>query len=120
MAVCSVCSVVLEPGQVLYSEQAAIICQRCLDAAPVKAGHAQSATMASRAAYGNLFVGVASIFFNPFFLFSLAALGNMVFVLRRIDSDRKRGEVIPDATARSIVAIAGAAIGGLSLVLRLI
>lgn len=118
MAACSVCKAQLAPAQVLYNPQAAIVCQSCLDSGEVKSLEARAAASASKAAYGNLFLGVFSLFFNPFWLLSIATIGNLMFVFRQLELDRRRGEVPPDAGVRKGVAIAGAIIGVLSVIFR--
>ena len=65
-------------------------------------------------------VGVVSFLFNPFFIISIASVGNAVFVFRRIADDQGRGEAIPSAAARRVaVTVIGALLGLASLVHRL-
>jgi hypothetical protein len=120
MAACSVCHLELSPAQVLYNEQAAIVCQKCHDAYEVKASHARSADTARAAAYGNIALGVTSLVFNPFFFFSFATFANLAFVFRRTAEDQRRGLVIRDADTRKVVATVGAVIGAIAVVLRFV
>lgn len=118
MAACSVCGTGLDPRQELYGEQGQIICQPCVTASQVRAGHAKSAATARSTAYGNLAVGAVSFLFNPFLVLSLASVGNAFFVFRRIADDQRRGEKIPDATWRKVAVTIGAMLGVASLLQR--
>jgi len=118
MPVCTVCGTEMAERQVLYGDQGQIICQPCVTVSQVRAGHASSAATARSAAYGNVAVGVVSFLFNPFFMISIAAVGNALFVFRRTADDQGRGEVIPDATARKVAATVGALLGLASLARR--
>lgn len=40
--------------------------------------------MARNLAYGNVLLGLASLFCNPFFLLSARAIGNGIYVVRRL------------------------------------
>jgi len=120
MAACSVCKVELLPGQILYDQHAAVVCQRCLDGAEVKSLEARAASSAGKAAYGNLFIGVFSLFFNPFWLLTCAAIGNCLYVFGQLKQDQRRGEAPTDATARKAVAVLGAVFGVMSVALRIL
>jgi hypothetical protein len=117
MPACSVCGTGLGERQVLYDDNARIVCQPCVTAAQVKTGHAKSAATAKSVAYGNIAIGLVSFVWNPFFTFSIGAIGNAVFVFRRIRDDQGHGEAIPDAPARKIAVIIGAILGGAALAL---
>jgi hypothetical protein len=117
MPACSVCGTGLGERQVLYDDNARVICQPCLTAAQVKTGHAKSAATAKSVAYGNIAIGLASFFWNPFFTMSIGAIGNAVFVFRRIRDDKQHGEAVPDALARKIAVVMGAILGGSALAL---
>jgi hypothetical protein len=58
--------------------------------------------------------------FNPFFMISIASVGNALFVFRRIADDQGRGEAIPDSKARKVAATIGALLGLASLAHRFI
>ena len=120
MAACSVCATELDPRQVLYGEQGQVICQPCVTASQVRAGHAKSTGTARSAAYGNVAVGAVSFLFNPLLVLSIAAVGNAFFVFRRIADDQRRGEKISDATWRKVAVTIGALLGLASLVRRLV
>lgn len=120
MAACSVCKVELTEGQVLFDQNAAVVCQRCFDGAEVKSLEARAASSTGKAAYGNLFLGVFSIFFNPFWLLTFAAIGNCAYVFRQLNRDRQRGEAPSDATPRKAVAVLGVVFGVLSVGLRIL
>jgi len=108
---CSSCGKLLAAEAVLYSSKGDISCQTCVTAAEVAAGHDRSAEMARNLAYGNVVLGLASFFFNPFFLLSMGAIGNGVYVFRRLSSDARRGETVPDGTRRRIASAIGMGLG---------
>jgi hypothetical protein len=120
MATCSVCKADLASGQVLFDQSAAVVCQRCFDSAEVKSLEARAATSTSKAAYGNLFIGVFSLFFNPFWLLTFAAIGNCAYVFRQIGLDQKRGEGPSDPSGRKAIAAVGAVLGVMSALLRVL
>jgi hypothetical protein len=117
---CSSCQTPLEGSQILYNDVAAVICQKCLNGAEIKASHVRSNTNAARAAYGNLAVGVLSLFFNPLFTMSLITFVNAAYIFRRIATENRRGEVIRGGAARQTVAVVGATLGGISFVIQLL
>jgi hypothetical protein len=110
----------LAPGQVLFDQHAAVVCQRCFDGAEVKSLEARAASSTSKAAYGNLFIGVFSIFVNPFWLLTFAAIGNCLYVFRQLKLDQQRGEAPSDTTARKALAVLGVVFGVLSVGLRIL
>ena len=120
MAACSVCKAVLAPGEVLYDPHAAVICQSCLDKAEVKTLQTRAASSGRKAAYGNLFIGVFSLFFNPFWLLTIGAIGNAIYVFKQLELDARAGEVPADAGTRKTVAVVGAVLGVLSVLFHLI
>src|SRR5262245_37924214 len=89
---CSTCGALLTPELVLYTPRGEVICQRCLTAGEVASGHRKSAEMAKGLAYGNILLGLGSLFFDPFFALSVGAIGNGLYVFRRLRSDAQRGE----------------------------
>jgi hypothetical protein len=120
MGTCSVCGAMLEGAQVLYTPDGEIVCQRCSTAGEVRAARARSAAAARNVAYGNIAVGVVSFFFNPLFALSIGAVGNAVYVFRRIRSDRARRELAGDEAAREVAAVIGASLGIAAAILRFV
>ena len=117
---CSNCGKLLAESQVLYSARGEIVCQACTTAEEVATGHRKSADMARGLAYGNVVLGIGSFFFDPFFAVSIGAIGNCLYVFRRLRSEAQRGEKVSDAGRQKVAAVVGLAFGGLSLALRLI
>ena len=120
MGACSVCGAMLEGAQVLYTSDGEIVCQKCSTAGEVRAARAKSAAAALNVAYGNIVVGVASFFFNPLFVLSIGAVGNAVYVIRRVRGDRARGELMGDGVAREVAAVIGAGLGIVAAILRFV
>jgi hypothetical protein len=110
----------LSAAQVLYTERGDPICQSCATKTQVQKGHEESATTATRFAYGNLLLGLASFGFDPFFLLSTGAIGNCVFTFRRIHTDLGRGEVVRHPTRQKVAAALGAAVAVISILSRVL
>jgi hypothetical protein len=117
---CSNCGKLLAESQVLYSARGEIVCQACTTAEEVATGLQKSAEMARGLAYGNVLLGVASFFFDPFFVLSFGAIGNGLYVFRRLRSEMRRGEKVFGAGSQRVAAGVGMALGVLSLALRLL
>jgi hypothetical protein len=117
---CSNCGKLLAQADILYAPNGDLICQTCTTAAQVAVGHSQSAQMARNLAYGNILLGLASFFYNPFFLLSAGAIGNGLYVFRRLRSDSQHGEKVPDGARRKILASAGAILGALGVLAALL
>jgi hypothetical protein len=120
MSTCCVCGVGLEGRAVLYTAAGEIVCQRCSTTAEVRAALARSASAAKSAAVGNIVIGAASFFVNPFFLLSIATVGNAAYLLRRLRKEKQRGETAGDELVREVGAVIGAALGVASIVLRFV
>ncbi len=76
--------------------------------------------MARNLAYGNVLLGLASFFCNPFFLLSAGAIGNSIYIFRRLRSDSQHGEKVPDSARRKILASVGAILGALGVLATLL
>jgi hypothetical protein len=117
MAACSVCKRELAPGEVLYSPEAAVICQKCLDGKQVSADNASSGTAVSKSAYANLAIAVFGLLFvNPFFIFSIGPVIHAILLIHHISKQQKIG-LMKNADLYRIVAVLGAALGVLSFLL---
>jgi hypothetical protein len=117
---CSSCGKLLAQAEILYAPNGDLICQACTTAAQVVAGHSRSAQMARNLAYGNVLLGLASFFCNPFFLLSAGAIGNGIYVVRRLRSDSQHGERVPDSARRKILGTVGAILGALGVLATLL
>lgn len=116
---CHVCGTVLSQAALLYDEQGNVICQRCLMERQSAQGHGRVAARAKRVAYASLGLGVVSWLFNPFFLVSLSAIANALFVLRSVGDRENSTRLEGSSGGMKAAAIAGIVLGGLSAALRL-
>jgi hypothetical protein len=120
MSTCCVCGVGLEGRAVLYTADGEIVCEKCSTQGEVRAGLARSAAAAKSAALGNVVIGAASFFFNPFYAFSLVTFGNAAYLLRQLRKEKQSGAMAGDGLVREVGAVIGAALGAASIVLRLV
>jgi hypothetical protein len=116
---CSTCATPLLPADVLYSDEGQVVCQACSSAREVQASLQRSADAFRGLAYGNLLLGIGSLLFDPFFILSIAAVGNGIYVLRRLRADARGDDAVPDATGRAVASGIGMALAGLGVLVRL-
>jgi hypothetical protein len=117
---CTSCHQGLEDTQVLYTESGNPICESCLMKLQARVSLAKSADATRGLALGNPLLGLGSLFFDPFFICSLGAIGNGFYCLRRTKSDALRGEGPRNTRMPRIAAVVGMTLGALSLLLRLL
>jgi hypothetical protein len=117
---CSGCARPLAPQDVLYSAEGQVICQACSSAREVQASMQRSADTLRALAYGNALLGIGSVLADPFFILSIGAVGNGIYVFRRLRSDARAGESIPDAGGRAVVAGVGMALAVLGVLIRVL
>src|SRR6478609_6131174 len=91
-APCFGCRRPLTAAEQLYTESGDVVCQSCTTRALVLEGHRKSAGMVRTLAYGNPLLALASFVVDPVYMLSIGAIGNGVFVLKRLVSDVERGE----------------------------
>ena len=111
---CTSCQRPIDPKTALYSPTGGLVCNDCFGSAEVES----RLIRASRAvAWGTLGVGILSIFCNPFFIFTLAALANGVAALRLLVRPEVKEALGERHTTMLVVTIAGMVIaGGFALV----
>ena len=92
---CTSCQKPIDPQTALYSPTGGLICNGCFGSSEVE----HRLIRASRAvAWGTLGVGILSIFCNPFFIFTLIAVGNGIAALRLLVRPEVKS-ASPNATA---------------------
>lgn len=116
---CEVCGVALPGAQVLYTDSGSVICQSCMTKRDVAAGYEASAEAAAGLAYGNPLLGLATFFFDPFFILSAGAVGNCLFTWRRVSSDLARGDSVDRPALKKVAGIIGAVLAASSIAWRL-
>jgi hypothetical protein len=119
-ASCFACRRPLTVAEQLYTEAGDIVCQTCTTRAQVLEGHRKSAGMVRTLAYGNPLLALVSFVVDPFLTLSIGAVGNGLFVLKRLDSDVQRGEHLSRSPAQKIAASIGLVLGVVSLVAKLL
>jgi hypothetical protein len=95
---CSVCGAVLSARQLLYDPDGNVICEAC-SKREVAAATQEARKTAIGLAYGNPLLAFASFFFNPSLILSLGAVGNGLYIFKRIQSDAARREGGPTGLA---------------------
>jgi hypothetical protein len=115
---CSSCHRVLKDLETLYTEHGDPICETCSQKGQARASLDKSADATRGMALGNPLLGIASFFFDPFFICSLGSIGNGIYCLRRTRADARRGEGSRNSRGPQIAAALGMAVGAASLLFR--
>lgn len=116
-ATCGTCSTPLLPGDVLYDQRGNVSCQRCLLAAQAGEARKQSAGKVVGIAYGGPALGLLAFVFNPFWLVSVAAVANGLYVLRSLKHPDAAEHLSRSAEKVKVAAIAGIVLGSISGIL---
>lgn len=119
-ATCAGCGTLLAPHRLLYDERGQITCETCASAHEVAASHRRSARQATALAFGNPEVGLVRLVFNPFFLMTAIAIGNGLYLFRRMRADRQHKEAGPADGAPLVAAVFGIALGALGALINLL
>jgi hypothetical protein len=113
---CASCQQPIDPKTALYSPAGELVCNGCFGSAEVE----HRLTRASTAvAWGTLGVGILSIFCNPFFIFTLIAVGNGVAALRLLVRPEVKTALGARHSNMLVVTIVGLVIAGGFALLRL-
>ena len=119
-ASCGRCGAALATQQILFDEQGAVVCEKCRLDEQAQASHQQAAAKVKAVAYSGPFVGLAAFLFNPWWLLSLAAIGNGVYVFRSLRDGETAVRSRLAAEKMKVAAIAGMVLGGITAVLQLL
>jgi hypothetical protein len=117
---CGKCGAGLAPAAVLFDEQGAMICEKCLLAEQARASREQAAAKVKAIAYGGPLIGLTAFFFNPWWLISAAAIGNGIYVFRSLRESADAVRTGRRAEKMRVAAIAGMVLGGIAAVLHLL
>jgi hypothetical protein len=116
---CSKCGTELVAAAVLYDESGNVTCQRCQMAKAALDSRKDVAKKVRNIAYGGPLAALVSLVFNPFFIFTLAAILNGVYVLRSV-SEPEMAKLLEGSVEKiKVAAIAGMVLGGLTGLLHL-
>jgi hypothetical protein len=111
---CSKCGTVLAAGAVLYDQNGNITCQRCQMAKDALDSRKDVAKKVKGIAYGGPLVALISLVFNPFFILTMAAILNGVYVLRSV-SEPEMAKLLEGSIEKiKVAAIAGMVLGGIT------
>jgi hypothetical protein len=117
---CCSCRRVLATQETLFTEGGDPICEACSQKRQASASIEKSSEFTRGLALGNPLLGLASFFFNPFFLISAGAIGNGIYAIKKTRADAARGEGPAHARGPKMAAVGGAVLGAASLLLRLL
>jgi hypothetical protein len=117
---CGKCGTGLLPAAVLFDEQGAMICEKCLLAEQAKASQQQAAAKVKAIAYSGPVVGLTAFFWNPWWLLSVAAIANGIYVFRSLRESKDAVRTGRAAEKMRVAAIAGMVLGGIAAVLHLL
>ncbi|MDB4982299.1 MAG: hypothetical protein JWM82_3051 [Myxococcales bacterium] len=115
---CQTCGTGLSAENTLYDDRGDVTCQRCLMERQAAQGHARVANKVKNVAKLGPVLGLAAFVFNPLLVTSAAAIFNGVYVLRAV-RDKENAKLLVDKLGMmKTAAIAGIALGGLAVALR--
>jgi hypothetical protein len=117
---CGKSGAALTTAQILFDESGAVVCEKCLLGEQARASQAQAAAKVKAIAYSGPFVGLAAFFWNPWWLLSVAALGNGIYVFRSLRDAEAAVRASHTAEKMKVAAIAGMVLGGITAVLQLL
>jgi hypothetical protein len=118
-ATCASCGTVLPAAAVLYDEQGNVNCQRCLMAAQALDSQKTAALKVKRIAYGGPAIALVALVFNPFWLLTVAAVGNGIYVLRSVSNPETAKHLGDSFEKIKVAAIAGMILGVVTGIARL-
>jgi hypothetical protein len=118
--VCGKCAVGLSGDSLLYDELGNIVCQRCLLDNQAQASLKRAADKVKMIAYSGPAVGIASFIFNPWWLVSVGAIGNGIYVFKSLRDPHTAKSLGTFSEKMKVAALAGMALGGVSAVLRML
>ena len=116
---CATCGTELATANTLYDQRGNVTCARCLLASEAAASHVSASMKVKSVAYGGTALGIAGMFFNPFFVMSVAAIANGIYVLRSVQHPDTARHLEASLEKVKVAAIAGIVLGGITAVLGL-
>jgi hypothetical protein len=117
---CGKCGVALSEASHLYDEHGGIVCEPCLLAAQAEVSRSRAAGKVKAVAYSGPVLGVVAFIFNPFWLISIAAIANGVYVFRSLGDTATSARLNLAVEKMKVAAIAGMVLGGITAVLQLL
>jgi len=118
--ICGRCAVVLAAADFLYDEHGSAVCEKCLLAEQARASQSRAAGKVKAVAYSGPVVGLVAFVFNPWWLISVAAIANGIYVFRSLADTETASRLNLVAEKMKVAAIAGMVLGGVTAVLQLL
>lgn len=118
-ATCASCGTVLPAAAVLYDQQGNVKCQKCLMTAQVADSRKAVAAKVKGIAYGGPVIALVALVFNPFWLLTIGAIGNGLYVLRSVKDPQTAKDLGDSVEKLKVAAIAGMILGVVTGVARL-
>lgn len=116
-ATCSTCGRPISGGDVLYSPEGATLCPACNAGRELLDADKRAAANIKASAWSALGLAILSLFLNPFFLVTIAAVSSGVYAIKSLQPDNER---FAKHVASSRITIMFAAIAGIVIALGLI
>jgi hypothetical protein len=110
----------MDPTRAVYSKQGELICRSCESADTIDEGYLRAA---KSSAYGTLGTGILSLFFNPFYIFSIAAIVQglrAIALLNRQEYKNALGDRRGGFMAAAVIGTIAGAVHPLRLVLAVV
>jgi hypothetical protein len=120
---CSMCGKALSGSDILYTEDARVVCNGCSAKAEISRDEGRAARNIKGAAWSCLGASVFAWFFNPFFIVNIAALLSGIFAIKSVlpGNERFTRYLSPgERTMIWVVTIIGFVLTGLELLVFLI
>ena len=104
MTPCAKCGQAIDPTKAVYSKQGDLVCKRCDNNDLIEDGYLRAA---KSSCFGALGTGVASVFFDAYFIFSILAIVQAVRALILISRPEYRAVLRDRYAGYMLAAIAG-------------
>lgn len=119
-ASCAACGTALSAAAVLYDERGEVRCQRCLMANQALDSQKKAAAKVKGIAYGGPVIALVALVFNPFFMMTVAAIANGIYVLRSVSHPETAKHLEGSVEKIKVAAIVGMVLGGITGLVRLL
>ena len=114
---CGRCQQMMDGSRAAYSKQGELICKSCESAETIDEGYMRAARSSCLGALGT---GLVSIFFNPFYILSIAAIVQGIRAIALISRPEYRSALGGRRGGLMAAAVVGTLAGALRLVLLLL
>lgn len=116
-ATCSTCGRPIAGSDVLYSPEGATLCPACSAGRELLDADKRAAANIKGSAWGAFALSILSLFFNPFFFVTIAAVSSGVYAIKSLQPDNER---FAKHVAGSRISIMFAAIAGIVIAIGIV